>query len=103
MIVDDLDPAAARPTPRTATASWGKEGFMPESLLTETDISKHLRVSVACVRRWRLERRGPRFLKIGSLVRYKPEDVEEWINGRPTGGEGLSANSPIAASAASHI
>lgn len=60
---------------------------MQETLLTETDVSKHLRVSVACVRRWRLEHRGPRFLKIGSLVRYRPEDVEEWINTRPAGGE----------------
>lgn len=64
---------------------------MAESLLTETDVSKHLRVSVACVRRWRLEHRGPRFLKIGSLVRYRPEDVEEWINARPVGGEAETA------------
>lgn len=26
--------------------------------------------------------RGPRFLKIGSLVRYRPEDVEAWIQGQ---------------------
>jgi predicted DNA-binding transcriptional regulator AlpA len=61
---------------------------MPDSLLTETEVSKHLRVSIACVRRWRLEHRGPRFFKIGSLVRYRPEDVEYWINARPAGGEG---------------
>jgi predicted DNA-binding transcriptional regulator AlpA len=60
---------------------------MPDSLLTETDVSKHLRVSVACVRRWRLERRGPKFFKVGSLVRYRPEDVEDWIDARPIGGE----------------
>jgi len=61
---------------------------MPDSLLTEMEVSMHLHVSVACMRRWRLERRGPRFVKIGSLVRYKPQDVEAWINARPTGGEG---------------
>jgi predicted DNA-binding transcriptional regulator AlpA len=60
---------------------------MPDSLLTEIELSKHLHVSVACVRRWRLERRGPRFLKIGSLVRYRPDDVEDWLNARPAGGE----------------
>ena len=59
---------------------------MPDSLLTEIEIAKHLHVSVACVRRWRLERRGPRFLKIGALVRYRREDVEDWINARPAGG-----------------
>jgi hypothetical protein len=73
--------------------------FTPETLLTETDLSKHLRVSVACVRRWRLEHRGPRFLKIGSLVRYKPQDIEEWINGRPAGGEAgaVASEGPMAA------
>lgn len=60
---------------------------MPDSLLTETEVAKHLHVSVACLRRWRLERRGPRFLKIGSLVRYRPEDVEDWIDARPAGGD----------------
>lgn len=77
---------------------------MPDSLLTETDISTHLRVSIACVRRWRLERRGPKFLKIGSLVRYRPEDVEEWINARPAGGEreAVASDAPIVASSANH-
>ena len=59
---------------------------MPDSLLTRVEVAKHLRVSVACVRRWRFERRGPRFLKIGALVRYRPVDVEDWINARPAGG-----------------
>jgi predicted DNA-binding transcriptional regulator AlpA len=72
---------------------------MPESLLTETDVSKHLRVSVACVRRWRLERRGPRFLKIGSLVRYRPEDVEEWIEAQPAGGDLEAVASPASTAA----
>jgi predicted DNA-binding transcriptional regulator AlpA len=60
---------------------------MADSLLTEIEVAKHLQVSVTCVRRWRLERRGPRFLKIGAIVRYRPEDVENWINARPAGGD----------------
>lgn len=76
---------------------------MPESLLTETDLSKHLRVSVACVRRWRLEHRGPKFFKIGSLVRYKPEDVEEWIDARPVGGDVAAAEVPTAVSSARRV
>jgi predicted DNA-binding transcriptional regulator AlpA len=60
---------------------------MPDSLSTETEVAKQLHVSVACVRRWRLENRGPRFLKIGALVRYRPKDVEDWINARPAGGD----------------
>ncbi len=59
---------------------------MADSLLTEIEVAKYLHLSVACVRRWRLERRGPRFFKIGALVRYRPEDVEDWINAQPAGG-----------------
>lgn len=59
-------------------------------LLTEKELSIQLHVSLACVRRWRLEQRGPRFVKIGSLVRYRPEDIADWIRTRSTGGESQS-------------
>jgi predicted DNA-binding transcriptional regulator AlpA len=55
-------------------------------LLTEADVAKKLHVSLACLRRWRLEKRGPQFVKIGQLVRYKPEDLESWLRSLPTGG-----------------
>ena len=48
-------------------------------LLNETEVAKKLRVSLACLRRWRLEKRGPVFLKIGSLVRYQQEDLATWL------------------------
>jgi predicted DNA-binding transcriptional regulator AlpA len=44
-------------------------------------------MSAATVRRWRLFRRGPKYLKIGAAVRYLLEDVATWIKSRPTGGE----------------
>jgi len=56
------------------------------SLLTELDVAKQLHVSLASLRRWRLLRRGPQFIKVGALVRYRPEDLEEWLAGQPTGG-----------------
>jgi hypothetical protein len=43
------------------------------ALLTEEQVVEQLHVSVASLRRWRLERRGPQFIKVGSLVRYRPE------------------------------
>jgi predicted DNA-binding transcriptional regulator AlpA len=55
-------------------------------LLNETEVAKKLRVSLACLRRWRLEKRGPAFVKIGQLVRYRPEELELWIQSLPTGG-----------------
>ena len=55
-------------------------------LLNETEVAKKLRVSLACLRRWRLEKRGPVFLKIGPLVRYRQEDLDAWLQSLPTGG-----------------
>lgn len=57
-----------------------------EDLLTETDVAKKLRVTLACLRRWRLERRGPKFIKLGALVRYRPDAILEWLESRPAGG-----------------
>ncbi|HWB83495.1 MAG TPA: helix-turn-helix domain-containing protein [Bryobacteraceae bacterium] len=59
-------------------------------LLTETDVSKQLSVSLAALRRWRPERRGPHYIKVGALVRYRPEDVEEWLAAQPSGGAPVS-------------
>lgn len=57
------------------------------SLLNEYDVARITGLSVASVRRWRLLRQGPKYLKIGSAVRYKREDVLAWLESRPTGGE----------------
>ena len=43
-------------------------------------------LSVASVRRWQLIRQGPKYLKIGAAVRYKPEDISAWLESRPSGG-----------------
>ena len=56
------------------------------SLLTETEVSKVLRISLATLRKWRVDKRGPRFIKIGPLVRYQLEDLREWLSSLPTGG-----------------
>ncbi len=56
------------------------------SLLNEHDVAHITGLSVASVRRWRLLRQGPKYLKIGAAVRYKAEDVSAWLESRPSGG-----------------
>ncbi len=56
------------------------------TLLNDREVARVTGLSVASIRRWRLLRQGPRYLKIGAAVRYKPEDVSAWLESRPTGG-----------------
>jgi hypothetical protein len=71
-----------------ANAVW------PEKLLTEHDLARMIEMSIHSVRRWRLRRKGPRFIKISTrpglrgVVRYRPEDIRARLDSRPgAGGE----------------
>ena len=57
-----------------------------DAFINEKALAAFLAVSVATVRAWRLRGRGPRFVKLGSAVRYRPEDIDTWIGSRPSGG-----------------
>lgn len=56
------------------------------NLLNEHDVARITGMSVATVRRWRLRKEGPKYLKIGSCVKYRPEWVYSFVASRPTGG-----------------
>ena len=57
-----------------------------EVLLNEYEVARITGMSVASVRRWRLLRQGPKYIKIGAAVRYSPGDVADWLESRPSGG-----------------
>jgi predicted DNA-binding transcriptional regulator AlpA len=59
-----------------------------EKLMNETEVSEFLGMSLACGRRWRLFGEGPEYRKVGLLVRYRPEAVNEWLNNQQLGGNG---------------
>lgn len=59
-----------------------------ESLLTENEVSHCLKVSLACLRRWRLVGDGPQYVKVNNLVRYRETDVTTWVEKLPTAGNG---------------
>ena len=48
-------------------------------LLTETEVAERLEVTKPCLRRWRREARALPFVRVGRLVRYRPEDVDRFI------------------------
>jgi predicted DNA-binding transcriptional regulator AlpA len=60
-------------------------------LLNEHAVAKLLDVSVATVRRWRLLRQGPKFIRVGAAsVRYRLEDLSDYIERCPAFGGGSS-------------
>ena len=52
---------------------------MPSTLLSTSQLSDLLGVDPRSIERWRQTGDGPRYLKLGSLVRYDPGDVDTWL------------------------
>jgi len=50
-----------------------------QRLLNEREVASSCSISVLTLRKWRGQKRGPQFVKIGALVRYRPVDVDAWI------------------------
>ncbi len=65
--------ALVEPVGKTIGSNSDREVF------TEAEVSRRYGLSVPWLRRARLERRGPRFLKISRMVRYRKADVEEYL------------------------
>jgi predicted DNA-binding transcriptional regulator AlpA len=57
------------------------------TLLTDYDVARVTGLSVATIRRRRLYKLPPKYLKISSAVRYRPEDITAWLDSCPTGGQ----------------
>lgn len=48
--------------------------------LNDVEVGGYLSLSPKTLRRWRLERRGPKWKKFGAAVRYKLADVDAWVD-----------------------
>ena len=51
----------------------------PVQLLREVEVAKRLNVSISSLRRWRYEKIGPKFIRIGGILRYRLTDVDDFI------------------------
>lgn len=58
------------------------EYHFSEPLQDESAISKRLNCETKTLQAWRSRGGGPPFVKVGRLVRYRPQDVEAWIESR---------------------
>jgi excisionase family DNA binding protein len=59
-----------------------------EKLLTPEDLAEMASVPVATIYRWNYAGGGPKTIKVGRHVRYRPTDVEKWLDQRSTASAG---------------
>jgi hypothetical protein len=52
---------------------------IPEPLITEGEAASILRVSLTSLRRWRRQGSGPVYRKLGRTVRYRPNDLSDFV------------------------
>ena len=52
-----------------------------DRLWTVHDVSSFLGVPVSTLYQWRVQSRGPACRRMGRHLRYRPEDVREWVAG----------------------
>ena len=49
-------------------------------LLTPEHVSRYLGVPVGTLANWRYQGRGPTYLRVGRHVRYRAQDITQWID-----------------------
>ena len=54
--------------------AWKKQ------LLTRPEVAEMLKVSAKVLCNWAVSGRGPQFVKVGRLVRYRMADLEKWLS-----------------------
>ena len=57
-------------------------------VVNEVKAAKIICVAVQTLRNWRHQRKGPAYLKISRAVRYKVEDLENFMNSKRIDPEG---------------
>ena len=57
-----------------------------KDLMTTNECGKYLNMCVQTLARWRMEKKGPKYFKLGegknSRVFYKAQDVDEWVESK---------------------
>lgn len=55
---------------------------LSRTLLDERALAAYLGLTRRAVQAWRLRGGGPKFIKVGRSVRYRPADIEDWLSAR---------------------
>ena len=60
---------------------------MPEALLSPQQLADYLGVPIRTVYVWNSTGTGPRRVRVGKHVRYRPVDVAAWLDRQAEGGQ----------------
>lgn len=67
------------------TLPSGLDALSPLRLLTTDEVAALLQVTPKCLKNWRTRKTGgPPHVPVGSLVRYRLSDVQQWIENQVT-------------------
>jgi predicted site-specific integrase-resolvase len=55
-----------------------------QPLMTPAEASAYTGYAVGTLRKWRSTGEGPSFIGRGHGVRYRPEDIDAWLDARTT-------------------
>ena len=61
--------------------------YQSHDLLSTQQVAELLGLPAARVRNWRYTHQGPPYTKTGREVRYRFEDVQEWLDRNTRGGQ----------------
>jgi excisionase family DNA binding protein len=56
-----------------------KKEIVMESLMRPDQLAEQLGIEVATIYRWRYRNFGPPAVKIGKYLRFRPSEVEAWL------------------------
>lgn len=71
-------------TPRPAKAAPLSLPEHESEWLTPEDLGKSWQVSPGTLANWRTSKKGPAFVRIGGMVRYRRDAVEAWLKTQPS-------------------
>lgn len=60
----------------------------PPAFYTEASLAEFLGLAPITLRTWRANVKGPKYIKVGRLIRYKRSDVETWLTAQTIGKRG---------------
>lgn len=61
-----------------------------DPLLEIREVAAYLKVSPPALEKWRLTGKGPAFIRIGRLIRYRRSDLDRWLAEQTVGREAVA-------------